>query len=593
MGKKRYRIRPVSKAFTLSLLTVLVIFASITSYSTFTNQRERLLLQCENALQDLFDAYYQKAYSLSDIYVPIFQSDDDKALMRSYFESDDPSSLGYTERRSLVRLLDAMMGRDNDIEFILLFHPTADQHFYLTASGTQLQIYRGALPEKMSAEPGSMRLLAANTWIDPLSGLSRNSFYFEGGAAPAGEAGGILIGYGTSVLDRLLRRYQVLDMADFFLMNEDGLVYDSTGAYENSQINMDWMHSASTVIRDESGQRWYTGKTANAGRVFSAAYRMPWRQLFLRANAYTPYILIILAAFALLSFVLYMLSARHIFHKVERIQEGLDIIGGNRLDYRLSVGRHSDEFDEISEHINQMTELLDNSIQKEYELVKRQTQAELNQIQARFDPHFLYNTLEVVRGKLFRSGDVETADYIEKLSRIFRNLTDAAPVTTIREEIAFCSLYMSLLQLRYQDAVEIFYDIEVDLQESGILAHLIQPAIENYFMHALEENDQEHTLEIICEPFEQDGIRIMIADNGMGSDEERIQEINARLLSPEIHDRGYGLMSIAKRIRLFYGAGWGVRLEPNEPCGMRVLITIPRMSVEAHQERLGIAPTKG
>ena len=593
MGKKRYRIRPVSKAFTLSLLAVLVIFAFIASYSTFTYQKERLLLQCENALQDLFDTYYQKAYSLSDIYIPIFQSDDDKALMRSYFESDDPSSLGYTERRSLVRLLDAMMGRDNDIEFILLYHPTADQHFYLTASGMQLQIYRGELPEKMSADPGSMRLLSANTWTDPISGLSRNSFYFQGGAAPAGEEGGILIGYGTSLLDRLLRRHQVLDMADFFLMNEDGLVYDSTGAYENSQINMDWIHESSTVIRDESGQRWYTGKIANAGRIFTAAYRVPWRQLFLRANVYTPYILVILAAFALFSFVLYMLSARHIFHKVKNIQEGLDIIGGNRLDYRLSVGRHSDEFDEISEHINHMTELLENSIQKEYELVRRQTQAELNQIQARFDPHFLYNTLEVVRGKLFRSGDVETADYIEKLSRIFRNLTDAAPVTTIREEIAFCSLYMSLLQLRYQDAVEIFYDIDVDLQESGILAHLIQPAIENYFMHALEESDQEHTLEIICEPFEQDGICIMIADNGTGRDEERIREINARLLSPEIHDRGYGLMSIAKRIRLFYGDGWGVRLEPNEPCGMRVLITIPRMSVEAHQEKLGIEPTKG
>lgn len=593
MGKKRYRIRPVSKAFTLSLLAVLVIFAFIASYSTFTYQKERLLLQCENALQDLFDTYYQKAYSLSDIYIPIFQSDDDKTLMQSYFESDDPSSLGYMERRSLVRLLDAMMGRDNDIEFILLYHPTADQHFYLTASGMQLQIYRGELPEKMSADPGSMRLLPANTWTDPISGLSRNSFYFQGGAAPAGEEGGILIGYGTSLLDRLLRRYQVLDMADFFLMNEDGLGYDSTGAYENSQINMDWIHSASTVIRDENGQRWYTGKIANTGRVFTAAYRIPWRQLFLRANIYTPYILVILAAFALFSFVLYMLSARHIFHKVENIQEGLDIIGGNRLDYRLSVGRHGDEFDEISEHINHMTELLENSIQKEYELVRRQTQAELNQIQARFDPHFLYNTLEVVRGKLFRSGDVETADYIEKLSRIFRNLTDAAPVTTIREEIAFCSLYMSLLQLRYQDAVEIFYDIDVDLQESGILAHLIQPAIENYFMHALEESDREHTLEIVCEPFEQDGIRIMIADNGTGSDEERIREINARLLSPEIHDRGYGLMSIAKRIRLFYGDGWGVRLEPNEPCGMRVLITIPRMSVEAHQEKLGIGPTKG
>lgn len=593
MRKKRYRIRPVSKAFTFSLLVVLFLFAFIASYSTFTYQRERLLLQCENALQDLFDIYYQKAYSFSDIYVPIFQSDEDKALAKAYFESEDPSSLGYAERHSLVRLLDAMMGQDNDIEFILLYHPAAKQHFYLTAGGSQLQVYRGELPEKMSAAPGSMRLLSANIWVDPVSGLSRNSFYFQGGAAPVGEKGGVLIGYGTSMLDKLLRRYQVLDMAEFYLINEDGLVYDSTSAYENNQTNMDWLSDASSIVKDGNGQRWYTGKIANAGRVFTAAYRVPWRQLFLRANVYTPYILAILAAFALFSFALYMLSSRHIFHQVQRIQKGLDIIGENRLDYRLSIGRGNDEFDEIAEHINRMTALLEHSIQKEYELVKRQTQAELNQIQARFDPHFLYNTLEVVRGKLFRSGDLETADYIEKLSRIFRNLTDAAPVTTIREEIGFCSLYMSLLQLRYQDAVEIFYDIDIDLQDGGILAHLIQPAIENYFMHALEESNQEHTLEIVCEHEGEGGVRILIADNGVGSNEERIQEINERLRNPEAGGGGYGLMSIAKRIRLFYGEGWGVRLEPNHPCGLRVVITIPRMSIEAHQERLGIEPRKG
>ena len=160
---------------------------------------------------------------------------------------------------------------------------------------------------------------------------------------------------------------------------------------------------------------------------------------------------------------------------------------------------------------------------------------------------------------------------------------------SIREEIAFCSLYMSLLQLRFHDAVDVSYDIAAELQDCGILAHLIQPAIENYFMHALDETTDYHTLDITCEAIGEDAVQIVIADNGTGSDDERIGQINQRLLIPVISDRGYGLMSIAKRIRLFYGEGYGVHLEKNEPCGMKVVITIPRMSVDAHRRKLGIS----
>ena len=594
MNAKRYRIRPVNKAFTLALLLVLVLSALLVSYSAYSYQKDRILLQCDTALRDLYDSYYQKVYHLSNVYIPIYQSEEDERLIRSYFECDQLSDLGYAERRNLVRLLDAMMGRDGDIEFILLYHPKLKEHFYLVSGSTQLQIYRGALPEGMQNADGNMQLLSTNTWIDPASGLSRNSFYLRGGAVPAGQSGGILIGYGTSMLDKLLRRNNAIDLAQYFIMAENGLVYDSAAVnYNNVHTDLNWLPSANAISRDQNGNRWYIGTLHHQGREFTAAYRVPFGQLFRQANIYTPFILVILAAFAAFSFVIYMLSSRHIFRKVETIQQGLDTIGGNHLDYRLPVSEKGDEFDEISDHINRMTELLHTSVQKEYELVKRQTQAELNQIQARFDPHFLYNTLEVIRGKLFRNGDMETADYIEKLSRIFRNLTDAAPVTSIREEISFCSLYMSLLQLRYQDAVDIFYDIDADLQDQGILSNLIQPAIENYFMHALDENAEEHLLEIICEPLEKNKIQIIIADNGVGSDTARIEEINTRLLSPEVKDKGYGLMSIAKRIRLFYGDGYGVRLEKNEPSGIRVVITIPRMSIEAHKEKLGIAPQKG
>ena len=299
-------------------------------------------------------------------------------------------------------------------------------------------------------------------------------------------------------------------------------------------------------------------------------------------------ILLILFFFACFSLALYMYATRQIFYKVERIHQGLSAIGENRLEYRLQVTNVSDEFDQIASNINTMAERLQESIENEYQMRMRQRWSELTQIQARFNPHFLYNTLEVIRGKLFQNGDIENADYIEKLSRIFRSLTDAEPVITIREEISFCSLYLALLQLRYHDAVDITYEVAAEIQQCGILAHLIQPAIENYFMHPFSENAGYHEMEIICERTKENWVRFIITDNGTGMPPEKMEELNQKLKNPVMEGKGYGLMSIAKRIRMFYGEAYGVVLEQNQPCGVRVIITIPRMDKEEHLRKLGI-----
>ena len=145
------------------------------------------------------------------------------------------------------------------------------------------------------------------------------------------------------------------------------------------------------------------------------------------------------------------------------------------------------------------------------------------------------------------------------------------------------------MQLRYHDAVDITYEVEAELQQCGILAHLIQPAIENYFIHAMSDSTDYHELKISCEKTQEDRICFIIADNGSGILPDKLKELNQRLRNPEMDDKGYGLMSIAKRIRLFYGENYGIVLEDNKPCGTRVLITIPKMDKEEHLRKLGVS----
>ena len=589
MKERKYKIRPINKFFIIWLLIILVLFAVIAGSTSYIVRKESIMRQCEAVMQDIYDLYYGKVTSFSDIYIPVYASKENENIMRSYFNRSGERIPNATERAKLVSLLRKMIAQDAAVSFIALYDPEASHNYYFSANGNSLKEIWPDLLAYSDDNGSRMQLLGRYVWKDD-NGSVKNAFLIKGGSLVGSGSGSVIVGYNADIFEQLIDRNQAESLVSFVLVNENGVIFDSEEKRYSENFQPDWLGEESAYHRDPSENVWFTGVMRNHSWGITAAYIMPWWQIIRESSSVSGLILLILFLFSFFALVLYLHSTRQIFHKVREIQNGLAMIGNNRLEYRLQVTDVNDEFDEISKNVNAMTERLKESIENEYQMRLRQTRSELSQIQARFNPHFLYNSLEVIRGNLFRNGDVENADYIEKLSRIFRNLTDASPVISIREEVSFCSLYMVLLQLRFRDAVDIIYDIDTDLQECGILAHLIQPAIENYFVHGLSETEKYHAMDITCHPAEENGVCIVISDNGMGLSRERLEEINLQLRNADGGGRGYGLTSIANRIRLFYGEQYGILLEHNRPSGVRVIITIPRMSVEEHQRKLGIFP---
>lgn len=587
MEKRKYKLRPINRIFVIWLFIIFLFFVGITCSFTYTVQKRSIMIQCEIIMQDIFDIYYEKVYHFSDVYMPIYSSDENKRIMSSYFERNGEENLNAMERAGIVSLLGDMMGQDGDILFIALYNPDAKHNFYLAAGGNSLKELGDDIPLGDSENMKRMQLLGRYAWQDE-NGITRDFFLIKGGAQVENGNGGIFVGYNAGIFDQVVNMDKVQISAGFILANENGVIYDSERIRYDEDFRTDWLGKKPAYRQDMEGRYYFTGVIRNGGHVFTAAYMIPWWEMVRNCGSAMVPFLLLLVCFTFLAVTLYMYSTRQIFRKVEEIRNGLEVIGNNELDYRLEVTNQNDEFDEIANIVNLMAGRLKESVEKGYEMRIRQLRSELSQIQARFNPHFLYNTLEVVRGNLFRNGDLEDADYIEKLSRIFRSITDAAPVVSIREEMSFCSLYMALLQVRYHNAVDIVYDIEANVQECGILAYLIQPAIENYFMHALSEETEYHAMEITCELMGDESIRFIIADNGTGLSEEQLKEINSQLHSQNAKRKGYGLSGIAKRIRLFYGEEYGIELEHNNPCGVRVIIVIPRMTIEEHQRKLGI-----
>ena len=272
--------------------------------------------------------------------------------------------------------------------------------------------------------------------------------------------GQIIFGYNTDTMVPSSILMDEVFNASFYITNEYGVVYDSSGVYDDEVRNIT---ENSGEVFHWNGERMKIFRLEKADGRYSVFCLVPWDDAVIQGHTFSPYILMIVVLFWASSMLIYRWTGRNIMGKIHVIQMGLHKIGENELDHRIPVPKEpKDEFENIGQSINDMTSRLQENINKTYELKLKQKEAELSELQAKFDPHFLYNTLEVIRGKVYENGDMETSDVIIKMAQLFRNLIGSENFVTIRDELDYCNSYLSLMEYRYDDGVDIIFDIVID-----------------------------------------------------------------------------------------------------------------------------------
>ena len=132
-------------------------------------------------------------------------------------------------------------------------------------------------------------------------------------------------------------------------------------------------------------------------------------------------------------------------------------------------------------------------IQKE-QLRASQKEAEFKMLANQINPHFLYNTLETIRMKAFCNGDKEIADIVKKLGKIMRrNLEVSGKMVSLKSELDIIDSYLQIQSMRFEGMVKYELNIESSIKndEYEILPLLLQPVVENAFVHGLEEKKEK------------------------------------------------------------------------------------------------------
>jgi len=359
----------------------------------------------------------------------------------------------------------------------------------------------------------------------------------------------------------------IFDESDNIIFNSDKNISKSEIDYIKSYIYKDTEHKFPMVMIKKDAQTGYkygTMITEEKLGVDKIKFRIAYISLI--------FIFMILIVTSLV-INKYSTKLRKMIKNIEKLKQG-------KLDTRFNIKQEVDELDMICRSIDDMSESLQYNINKNYVAEVKQKQAEINALQSQINPHFLYNTLEVIRMSALSSKNKEVAQMIYNLASMFRYSTyNNGSLVTIRDEIKHSKMYLSLCSTRYKGMLEYSIHIEDKYLDYLVPKFTIQPILENSINHGLRKGFRGNYIKITINEINEN-IEINIQDNGKGMSKDSINKIKDGLEKNIQKPNSIGLMNINNRLKLKFGEKYGIYINSRINKGTTVTVKIPLLGEE-------------
>ncbi|MDE7223464.1 MAG: sensor histidine kinase, partial [Acetatifactor sp.] len=272
----------------------------------------------------------------------------------------------------------------------------------------------------------------------------------------------------------------------------------------------------------------------------------------------------------------------HLFsRRVERFREQMQKAAGGDFDLRENFGGKdeiSDLYDYLGTMIYQIQRLLAEIYQEKLHaerLTIQQKDAEFKMLASQINPHFLYNTLEMIRMKARKSRQHDIEEIVRMLARIMRSTLQAgASEITIGAEVELAEYYLKIQQYRFGERIQYHIQVEDGLSRLPILPLILQPIVENSIIHGLECKEGAGRIDIHIRSRE-DMVTMTVTDDGQGMNREELKELRRKLNSYNVNGQHIGVSNVHQRVKLKYGDAYGVTVDSVEGIYTQVEILLP------------------
>lgn len=301
--------------------------------------------------------------------------------------------------------------------------------------------------------------------------------------------------------------------------------------------------------------------------VFRASHELQsellFAVLFLAASSY------LLACLLSQSFLNRLLRLTDTMHKVEQ---------GN-VSVRLAPeGR--DEIGQLMGSFSNMMSQIDTLMDEKLAQGQQIKALELKALQAQINPHFLYNSLDLINCTAITNHVPQISKMVNSLAQFYRlSLSKGKETISLADEFRHARLYVEIQNMRFEDRIHVVWNIEPEIEQFQIIKIVLQPIIENAIIHGIfEKPDKTGTITISAQRRQED-VRITVLDDGVGMDALTLERNFAPAPFDPHAKGGYGVRNINERLRLAYGAPYGLSCQSIPGQGTRVTILIPARKI--------------
>ncbi len=264
------------------------------------------------------------------------------------------------------------------------------------------------------------------------------------------------------------------------------------------------------------------------------------------------------------------LLSRHLSRPIRELSTAMGAVERGQFGVRLRENRE-DELGTLAVGFNRMTQEYSLNLQRSVQRQKELNDTRLRMMQAQLNPHFLYNTLDVMKWLGTTNHIPEIAAMATDLAFILRSSITGSNLIPLQKELDLVEHYVNIQNVRFADRFTCEIDVPEAYQRCLVPKLVLQPLVENAILHGVAAQDDGYIK--LSAQQEQEALVITVADNGCGIAPEVLTMLNSR--DQRMHGGHLGLYNVDSIIKLYFGSKYGITADSGPQGGSRVSVRLP------------------
>lgn len=302
---------------------------------------------------------------------------------------------------------------------------------------------------------------------------------------------------------------------------------------------------------------------------------LPAGPLITQSNMIMVQYILMYLAFLVLALILAHYMSRSITNRISSVIHQMSKVRKGTLSPMESPTYH-DEIGDLIDTYNYMTRKMDQLMSEQAKAAEELRLAEFHSLQAQINPHFLYNTMDMINWLAQQGRTAEVSSAVQSLSRFYKlTLSRKQSISTIAQETEHATIYLEIQNMRYHNSIEFVSDIPDELMEYQIPKLTLQPLIENAVLHGILEKDDKAGTIVLTGWLEDSSIVLLISDDGVGISPDKLSSILSGEGSSSSGGTNIAVYNTHRRLQILYGTDYGLTYSNNPGGGTEVEIHIP------------------